>query len=152
MRMSAHYTCLQGHAWPVDEGCTVCPVCGARPLAPPSAIVEDEPLPPPERLMTPRLDVPDQPVVSETRAARGWSTATVGTLAVMTVLLLFIAGGLGWIAIAARADAEKKHDAAVAAARAAEDSAAATLARTQQAEKARLEALDQKELADKQFK
>src|ERR1051326_4945214 len=152
MRMSAHYTCLQGHAWPVDEGSTVCPVCGARPLAPPSAIVEDEPPRPPEKLMTPRLEVPDQPVVVETRAGGGWSSATVGMLAAMLVLLLLIAGGLGWIAMAARDDAANKHDAAVAAEKAADDNAAKALAQAQKAEKSQQEALDQKKLADEQRK
>jgi WD40 repeat protein len=148
--MSAHYTCLQGHTWSVDEGTNVCPVCGARAPAPPAAIVEDEPPPPPGQLLTPRLDQPDVPTPAEPRPVEGWTTATVGLLALIACLLLLVAVGFVWLTISARGEAARQRTMAEDAARDAEANRKTALEKTDEVQRARDFGQKQREAADKE--
>src|SRR5438876_728972 len=98
--MSAHYTCLQGHSWPVEDGSDICPMCGARALAPPVASAFTEELPPPESpsraRLSPGLVVPEKAQQSESLAPAGRSPRGVG-LAALVLVLLLAGAGLGWL-------------------------------------------------------
>src|SRR5262245_23953975 len=101
--MSAHRTCLQGHTWPMDDDSDVCPVCGTRPLGPATAVVEDElPVSAAEKTLARHLIEPEVVTAAQPSAPQGWPGAALGAIAVLALLLLATAVGLGWLTVRAR--------------------------------------------------